>query len=158
MTTRDIAGYNFHDVTSNIKRMIDESVLDPKVRELAIEIVGQSDDPIASIYDWVKEKVTYVSDPIDVELITSPIRMVNDYRDGKQLAEDCDGHALFVTALLKSVGINAKVAILDIKGFGWDHAVTVAYSDKLGKWIFVDTTSEKPLGWVEKYKSRFDVE
>ena len=157
MTTRSIYNYTFSDIVSNIKRMLNESALNPKVREFAVEISSGSDDKISAVYDWVKSNVMYTADPMDIELITSPIRLVNDYRDGKQLAEDCDGHALFVTALLRSVGVNAHVVILDVQGKGWDHAVAVAYSEKLGREIFVDTTSTKPLGWSEKYVNRYDI-
>jgi len=158
MTTKDIINYSFNDVVSNIQRMVNESVLNPIVRELAIEITSNTDDPIALIYDWVNANVKYVPDPFGIELITSPIRMVNDYRDGKDLAEDCDGQALFVAALIRSLGIPAHVAILNTGGITWDHAVAIAYSTKLGREIIVDPTTKFPLGWEEHYFARYDVE
>lgn len=157
MPITDIKNYNFQDVVASIKNMLTKSSYDEDVRQLAVEIISHGEDPISAIYDWTKQNCKYVPDPQDAELFISPIRMVKDFNEGKQIAGDCDDHALLNTALLRAVGINAHVAILDTKGNGWDHATAVAYSNKLSREIFVDTTSQFPLGWTEKYVNRYDV-
>lgn len=153
----DIVNYNFTDVVSSIKNLLFKSSFDEDIRQLAIEITSRSEDPISGIYDWVKKNVAYIPDPDNRELFISPIRMIKDFNEGKQIGGDCDDHALLNVALLKSIGINTYVSILDVHGVDWDHAIAVAYSEKLHKEIFVDTTSQYPLGWEIKYFKRYDI-
>ena len=149
-----ISNFTLDDVKSSINHLLEKSSQDEKIRELSTAIVANKPDPIAAIFDWVKGNVTYTPDPEGVEgpieLFISPARMVKDFNQGKPLAGDCDDMALLTTALCRSIGIKANIVLLDIKGQGIDHAITQAYSDKLG-WINLDPSSEPPLGWELKY-------
>lgn len=147
------------DIKDSINYLLDKSSQSEEVRNLAISITRYSPDPIASIYDFVRNNVQYTPDPVknaeQIELFISPVRMVKDYYKGKPLAGDCDDMALLTTALCRSIGIRSNVIILDTEGNGFDHAVAQVYSEKLGKYIMIDaSTDEVPLGWEIKYYSK----
>ena len=139
------------DIRSSINYLLDKAAHDEQLRQLAVQITSNK-EPISAVYDWVKENVQYVPDPVGNELFISPVRMVQDYHDGNPLAGDCDDQALLITALCRSIGIESNVVLLDTGGGGLDHAVSQAYSEKLGKYVLVDaSTNEVPLGWEESY-------
>ena len=145
-----IKDHNIVDVKNSIKYLLDEASKSEKVRELAVEIVSSNPDHIAAIHSWVKANVQYVLDPVadgEIELLTSPVRMANNYFEGKPLVGDCDCMSLLTTSLYRAVGIKSNFVMIDTKGKGFDHAVTQAYSYKLEEWVTVDTASEYPLGW-----------
>ena len=148
--------YDLVDVKNGLRNYLHKASEDESVRQLAINIVGKGTDPIAAIFDWVKENVRYVPDPIgesgdETELIISPIKMVSMYSEGNSIAGDCDDIALLTASLYRSIGIPANITIMDTKGEGYDHAVCKVYSDKLSEWLTVDASSRYPLGWEESY-------
>ena len=157
MTVKLVQNYNMTDIANSINYLLDKASLDPGVRDFSLQIVSNSPDKISAIYDWIQYNVQYVSDPIDVELFTSPIRMVRDHQDGKSLAGDCDDMAILATALYRSVGIESNVMLLDTTGKGIDHAISRAKSDKLG-WVNSDPSDKThPLGWEIKSFSKVTV-
>ena len=151
-----IKNYSLDDVKDSIKYLLSKSAKSPEVRQLAIEITAGSQD-ISTIHDFVRDTVKYVPDPVtngNIELFTSPIKMVKDYRAGITIGEDCDGIAILTTALYCSVGIRARVALVDQSGDGLDHAYCEVFSDKLGQWINSDPSAPLPLGWVIPYHQK----
>jgi len=149
-----IKNYSIQDITDNIRRILGVASHAPEVRRLAIQITSDREDKITAICDWVKQHIQYVPDPTSIELFVSPIRIVNDYYECKTIGEDCDGHAILVTALYRSIGIDSHVVLIDSAGNGLDHAFSEVWSEKLNCWINVDTTSEYPIGWVYQYSQR----
>ena len=148
-----ISNYTLDDIRKSINYLLDKAKQEQRVRQLAVSIISDKPDPIASIYDWIKTNVRYTKDPVDVELFISPAKMVNDYYQENPLAGDCDDQALLAVALYRSIGIESNVVIFDTKGEGYDHAVAQVFSDKLG-WVTVDASSDYPLGWTIKYRSK----
>lgn len=152
MSKTIISNYNISDVTSSMRRMLTEASHDADLRDLSISIVR--DNPASDIYDWVKSNVQYISDPLDIELIQHPSRMIQDFRAGKKLSGDCDDISLLTAAMLQSVGLKSRIALIDTKGQGLDHAVAQAWSDKLNDWLFIDPSTDRlPFGWSESHKS-----
>jgi len=145
------------DMTIALTYLLDKSSQDDSVRTLAINITANSSDKIAAVYDWVKENIAYVEDPIDnngitSELFISPIRMVKDYNEGKTLAGDCDDHALMCTALYRSIGLKSNIVLLARHDIEYDHAVCEVESN-LGM-LTIDTTGNTPPGWQETYTKK----
>ena len=157
MSIKVVQNYTINDIKDGIRYLLEKASYEPGVREFALQLSGAEPDMISPIYGWIRQNVNYVSDPIDVELFTSPIRMISDYQDGKLLAEDCDGMAMLATALYRSLGIESNVVLLDTGGGGIDHAISQVKSDQLG-WINVDVSDKThPLGWEIPYYSRLIV-
>ena len=152
-----IKNYSLDDVKDSIKYLLNKSAESLEVRQLAIEITVGSHDQISAIHDFVRDTVKYIPDPVtngSIELFTSPIKMVKDYRAGITIGEDCDGIAVLTTALYRSVGIRARVVLIDQSGDGLDHAYCEVFSDKLGQWINSDPSAPLPLGWVIPYRQK----
>jgi len=144
-------------VIKSIQYLLDKASLAPEVRELAVQIIAGTDDPIKGIHHWVRSNLAYIDDPVvngkNVEQFTSPVRLINDYRAGKSIGEDCDSHAILATALYQSIGIPARVVLVGYNGDVPEHAYTQAWSEKLNTWLDVDTTTDYPIGWKLPYKS-----
>lgn len=158
MTLRRWGMDTIDDVVTAIQYLLDRAAHSEPVRELAATIINGSNDQVASVYDWVKAHVSYVPDPTNIELFTSPSKMVADYNLAKPLQEDCDGFAILIVALLRAIGIKSSVVLLDLRGDGFDHAVAQAYSSVLGKDILVDASTDKvPLGWEIKCQNKLIV-
>ena len=159
MLTR-IKGYSLNDIKNSIRQFLDDASGSSDVRALAVGIVSGNQDKIAAVHDWIKQNVSYISDPVsatgDIELFISPIRMTKDYNTGKALGGDCDDMSILATALYRSIGIRANVLLLDTGGMGLDHAVCKVYSEKLGH-LMVDPSAPIPVGWSEQYFSEVEV-
>jgi transglutaminase-like putative cysteine protease len=150
-----IRGYSMGDIQVSINYLLDKTAQDMNFRDFALGIVQGANDPILKVHDWVKSNVKYVPDPIgssgeQAELFTSPLRMMENYKAGIPLGEDCDGMAIMTVALLRAIGYKANVILLDTKNNGIDHAVARVYSDKTKAYIMVDPSSSLvPCGWTE---------
>ena len=151
-----IQNYTLQDIKDSMSYLLDKSSHSEEVRQLALKVIADKSDPIAAIYDFVKSTVSYVPDPVmggdEIELFTSPVKMVRDYNQGLPLAEDCDGMALLATGLYRAIGIRANVIIIDSIGQGFAHAYCLVWSEKLGRFVSVDPSSDYPLGWELTYK------
>ena len=161
MLTR-IQNYSINDIKDGIRYLLGKASESLEVRGLAIEITQGNQDKIAAIYDWVKQTVGYVSDPVSngaIELFISPVRMINDYRSRIVVGGDCDDMAILTTALCRSIGIRANVVLIDQVGRGLDHAFCQAFSETLHHWVSIDpSTSKVPLGWDVKYREKIVIE
>lgn len=146
-----IPGYNFTDIKDGILHQLHIAAGSMEVRQHALDITADKQDKISAVFDWVKQHVRYVPDPVDIELIVSPRKLIEDYNKGHSIAEDCDGHAILLTALYRSIGMRSHVYVVDCIGQGFDHALSVVWSDRFREWIHVDTTTEYPLGWIIRY-------
>jgi transglutaminase-like putative cysteine protease len=152
-----IKNYTMQDVTDGIKMLLDRASTCQELRTLTIGITESSEDKIAAIYRWIRSNVNYVPDPMgqdgEIELFISPVKMVKDYNAGLPLGGDCDDIAILATSMLRSIGIQSNVMLLDTIGEGFDHAVSRAWSDRLNCWAMVDaSTKVVPLGWAESYQ------
>lgn len=151
---KTIKNYSLGDVKREMSRMLAEGGVNPEVRQFALEIASQGNQ-IEAVFDYVKANVKYQPDPYGAEFITSPLKMVEACRAGNA-AEDCDGIALFIAGLLRSLGYNSRILLIDVGGKGLDHAVAQVYSKV--EWINLDAASSFPLGWEEKYFSKVVIE
>ena len=145
-------------IKTEMQRLLDDGIRSPEVRRLAAEIVVHGDE-VSSVFDWVRMNVRYIHDPyLNGDLFVSPVKQVQNYREGLQPMGDCDDHALLVASLLGSIGHKVKIILLDADFDNTlDHALAQAWSEKLG-WVNLDTSSAKPLGWAIKCKWKVDVE
>lgn len=153
-----IRDYNTQDIIDGIKLLLDRAAHSEEVRTLAVQLTHDRQDKIAAIYDWIKQNVSYVPDPIDIELFISPIKQVKDYNSGLGIAGDCDDMAILATSLYRAIGIKSNVVLYNLNGQGLDHAASRAWSDKINQWIIVDPSSEFPLGWGFPFYTRLIVD
>lgn len=159
MPVTKIENASFNDITNSIQYLLNKSKNNESVKQLANQITQNQEDKILAIYNFVKSNIYYVADPIDSELFTSPIKMVETYYQGGEMIADCDDYAIFTTALFRAIGYSANVVIIDQRGDGWDHAYCQVWSEKLNQYITCDaSTNQYPLGWVFEYKNIYIVQ
>jgi hypothetical protein len=88
-------------------------------------------------YNIIVQRIKYVSDPIGLEYVRSPIHALNE---GKG---DCDD----MTTALASILIACKIPVV-LKAIAWrkkefTHVYLLAYSNKYKKWIVCDPVIKK---------------
>ena len=160
MTITIIKDTNLQDAKQALAELLGKGIQDEDVRQVALSITQSGrEDNITSVYLWVQSNVRYIPDPSlpeGIELFTSPIRMVKDYRQGKPLAEDCDGIALLTGALLGSIGYEVRLSLLGDSS-EITHVIAEVNVPQIG-WVLVDASTDKvPLGWEESYPRRLYV-
>ena len=94
---------------------------------------------ILAIRYWVTEHIRYVNDPLHVEVVKDPQRIVEEILANGQAAEDCDGIALLIAVMCLLVG---RVVEFVVAGFGesghYTHVFVRVLEPRSGKWIVCD--------------------
>lgn len=143
---------NLSDLTYWLRTYVEEGTIDPNVRlvaEQAIQNAQDRGDRIEAIFDFVHDTFPYIEDPIDEELFRHPKLFAREYLGGQILGGDCDDHSMLTASMLRSIGIDARIILIDTDGDGRvDHAFAEALCPNLG-WVSMDTaTKGMPLGWT----------
>lgn len=108
-------------------------------REIVASVRGHKDfvGQVAALQRWVQDNIQFVRDVRDVETLTAPAAVL------AQRAEDCDGQATLLAALLESIGHPARFVA---GGDGVDF-VHVWCEALVGRdWLAAETTEPWPLG------------
>lgn len=116
----------------------------PLVRAATEEAVGKLfpkayDSEILSICFWVTQKVRYINDPMHLEMVKTPERLVTEIR-GKGFARgDCDDIACLIATMCLLAGRNAQFVVV---GFGekgqYSHVFARVQEPRTKKWIVCD--------------------
>jgi hypothetical protein len=122
------------------------------VRQHAIDILLARGVPakdylgeIKAIFEWVQQAVRYTKDPLDVELLHTPRRMI-ELRAG-----DCDDMTILLGSMLESIGHQVRLVLA-----GPDAARPDRFShiylevQHQGRWIPLDPTMPHPMGWAPR--------
>ncbi len=116
----------------------------PVVRQFTEDVVRGIRDKdylseILAIRNVGLSKVHYINDPLHVEYIKDPERMVNEIRADGQTLADCDEIASLIATLCLQVGRLVEFVVV---GFGhpgdYSHVFCHAKEPKSGEWITCD--------------------
>ena len=95
-------------------RLVRERHADPRIRGRARAILADAgvasmdyDGMIRAVFDFVRDHVRYVRDPLGGEYVTDPIELDHQVDDG-DAAEDCESLALYAATLLAAIGIKSE--------------------------------------------------
>ena len=114
------------------------------VRSVTEEVVGalQPKDylgEILAIRYWVTEHIRYVNDPLHVEVVKDPERIMEEILARGQASEDCDGIALMISTMCLQVG---RVPEFVVVGFGepghYSHVFSRVKEPRSNQWIVCD--------------------
>lgn len=114
------------------------------VRTAAEEVIGQLwpkdyAGEIVAINNWVAEKVYYVNDPLHVELLKDPQRLIEEFRARGWARGDCDDIACLIAAMASQLGREAQFVVA---GFGergrYSHVFCRVKEPRTGQWIVCD--------------------
>lgn len=103
--------------------------------------VAPKDDrgEIERIFAYVRDRIIYRKDPVDVEALRAPDVLI---RDGHG---DCDDKATLLAAMLEAVGYDARFVVI---GFQPDDFTHVYVEVRFGPgWMPLDSTESVPAGW-----------
>jgi transglutaminase-like putative cysteine protease len=65
---------------------------------------------MAAIYDWFNRHWTYLNDPVEVELVKDPERLLEEIAQKGRALGDCDDASTFLYAACRTIGIPARFA------------------------------------------------
>lgn len=152
---------------AKLVHLAEQSSVDPDIRNLALQITeachppGQHPDEktdeceLEAIFKFVRENVSYVSDPRYRDFFTTPRRLLKNCEEDPALcAEDCDGHTAFVLALCISLGFLSGARAWGEKKNEFVHVYPVVCLPKvepdgqIKRIVALDTTvDEAYVGW-----------
>lgn len=95
--------------------LIRKGSLTPAVRETAITVAGDSNDPIrqlVALRSWLQGHWQFVLDPSSGELLHDTAWLLRDLRERGAIAGDCDDAAILAGALAASIGYRVALVII----------------------------------------------
>ena len=93
------------------------------------------------ILRWLKAHIKYVDDVRNIDTVMHPVLIARDYKQG-----DCDDMSTLCAAMLLSINIPARFAIIKISSNEYEHVYAEAYVN--GKWYAMDPVyRDAYLGW-----------
>jgi len=96
---------------------------------------------IRAQFNFVQRTVRYTQDTTETELLQTP------YETWKRGAGDCDDSAIYIQALLESIGYHTRfVACGRVKGV-FEHVYSQAMLPNNRQLVSLDTTENQPCGW-----------
>jgi len=133
-----------------IANLIREGARDFYVRQNAIEIFREMGarpkdrfGEVLSLFHWVRNKIRYTRDIFRTELLHTARRML------ELQAGDCDDMTILLGAMLISTGHPVRLALVGFrpkKPHVYSHIYPEVHVN--GKWIALDTTMDRPIGWA----------
>lgn len=94
---------------------------------------------IVAVRNWVAENVRYLNDPLHVELVKDPQRLVEEVMAWGKASADCDEIACLIGTMCLQLG---RIVEFVIVGFGapgsYSHVFCRVLEPKSGKWIVCD--------------------
>jgi hypothetical protein len=132
------------------------------VRSLVEEAIGKiwpkdyAGEILACNY-WAMQNVIYVNDPLHVELIKDPQRIVEEYRAKGWARGDCDDIATMIGTMCTLLGRESQFVVVGFRERGnFSHVFCRVREPKTRKWIVCDpvagTNVRQMLGRVTTYQ------
>lgn len=119
----------------------------PLLRRMAIGIISHVPakawiSEIRAVFNFVRERITYRLDTVDVEVVQSPEFTIESG------SGDCDDFCVILATLLECVGHPCRFVALSFEGPGdYSHVVLQTRGAGSGPWITLDATEDQPMGW-----------
>jgi transglutaminase-like putative cysteine protease len=154
-----IETHEVHSIEERLRyvlKMIKKGRADPRMRKLAVTIVSKKcgdgwctaeKDPLAelkAIFDYVRENVRYVKDPVDKDLFQHPFRTLQFH------AGDCDCYTILIACLVQQIGYPVRMRVVRTKDSqDWNH-IYLTTGIKVGNkmvWKALDASVNKPAFW-----------
>lgn len=95
------------------------------------QVITGTADRIRALQRYVRDKISYVPDPLGQELVQTPKRTL-DIKTG-----DCDDKSVLLASLLLSIGIPARFFAVGLNGGPYSHVLVQARCGK--SWVDLET-------------------
>ena len=135
-----------------MRAAIDSDRTSPLVRNAAVQAIAGAPErnftsEITGILDYIRDRVRYTRDPLDVEYVQGPDFLLRQIRAGGTVAGDCDDSAVLFASLAEAVGYETRFQVLGEAGENFSHVI-VEVRDNAGRWIPVDPSQRgRGVGW-----------
>lgn len=152
-----------------MRKIAREQCSDPKVRQLALNIVQMAGvrsqyhlDEAIAIGEYVKENVRYVRDIEGMEQLHSPLYMIEKLQEGRAQG-DCDDMALLIATLLLSIGARPGFCIVKFKKNSetFNHIYVVVYDSNWkqpGQRLAIDAIiKDEDIGYEVPFASKREI-
>ena len=112
---------------------------------------------LAAIYAWFNDHFHYINDPVEVELVKDPERLLEEIERRNVAMGDCDDAATFLFAAPRTIGIPTEFLRVGFKanapmGGRLTH-VLVCATDQYGRRVLLDPVAGKRVpNMVERVK------
>lgn len=145
-------------VEQTLRRMaskIDGAITDQNIRAQAATATRHCDRNnlacrCASLSEWVRRRLRFIPDAEGVEMLHDPTMIAEALRQRRFVYGDCDDYAMYLGALMKSVGIPVRVRAVGYAGGPYKHVYVMCGAMKL------DPTRddwEMPMGMMRRETS-----
>jgi hypothetical protein len=133
----------------HIASLVRQGAKDFCVRQTAIAILRQHavqpkdyQGEIKALFGWVQRNIRYTKDPVRVEVLHSPERLL------QLRAGDCDDFTILLGALLEAIGHPIRLVLSgpDARQPRLFTHVFLEVSHR-GQWVPLDATMPYPMGW-----------
>lgn len=113
---------------------------------------------ISAICNWVAQHVYYTNDPMHVELVKDPQRLVEEILAKGYARGDCDDMACLIGTMALQVGRHAQFVVV---GFGrkgeFTHVFTRVQEPKTSKWIVCDPVAGSDVASMLSRVKTFEI-
>ena len=122
---------------------------DPYVRYVALGLmpcIGNNavDDQVSIIVNFVKDRLTYVRDPVGAELVHSPVRLLKQIMTNGRAFGDCDDHTLLLNSMLGSLGIETRfVGVKTKQSSKYNHVISAVKI--ASQWTDIDPCAKQSV-------------
>lgn len=148
VSKKKVSVKNIDQRVSYIKKLILEGKEDSRIRALALQIVDDAGvagrehvAEIRAIFDYVQQNVTFRSDVAGIESFQDANLTLTEWQAG-----DCDDFVIALGSLLGSIGYAVKIKVVAVGSLTFNHVYLLAEVPR-GRWIAVDASVNKPMGW-----------
>jgi hypothetical protein len=152
---KSISGYK--DTLLEMAKLVKKSALEPKVRQLAVEIAGNTENIsprsrnrliiAKKIFNYVQRNIRYQRDPKFSELLMDAGNVL------KSRSGDCDDFTILICSLLESIGLDSVFIIYKIQADAFSHISAGVRIQ--GKIFTMDAINkEEPFGWETDYREK----
>jgi hypothetical protein len=123
-------------ITQTLSRLIFEYGTDPKIRRFTTQWLDGCDHDdrqgqIRAITGFMSDHVRYVRDPMGVEYVRAPTRMIEEYEKFGMANGDCDDQVLLSGSMFYSIGFDCRPVGLNLHTSEYfDHVALQLKSDK----------------------------
>ena len=134
-----------------MRQLIDQGGKDPRVITATRRVLMRVPErhhfgEVREIFDYVRDRVRFVNDPLQAEALTEPGTMIDDIRMRGMSSEDCDGHTVLLGSMLEAAGYQTELEVESYRADREPSHVKLATLISGGRLSLDPSVKDKPMG------------
>lgn len=128
----------------HMARMVKDARRNPNVVQFARSLIAGVPEKawreeVNAVFNWVRDNIRYTLDPDGVEMLTTPMRLIEEG------CEDCDGKSTLLASLLASIGYKVRFRAVGFQNGDLSHVYVEVLLGTI--WVPLDSTEPHEMGW-----------